>query len=147
MTVVFISVSLKQRYKKETVWETVLCKKEQIWAKKKSISGGSQIYNYLIYRLLLVFICSCFLWKIVLWFWKLITTRVFFRLLSDPLFIKPKIQFLKANHNRKELENRSEEVVYKAKDTIFEFNSEKKAVFFQRQLSQTQRRLIHYKQK
>ena len=65
---------MKQRYKKETVWETVLCKKEQIWAKKKSISGGSQIYNYLIYRLLLVFVCSYFQWKCGMWFWKQITT-------------------------------------------------------------------------
>jgi len=36
------------------------------------------------------------------------------------LFIKPKIQFLKANHNNATGNDRKKSVVYKAKDTIFE---------------------------
>ena len=136
---------MKQRYKKETVWETVLCKKEQIWAKKKSISGGSQIYNYLIYRLLLVFVCSCFLWKCGMWFWKQITTVCLFMKPNIALFIRSKIQFfesksqhvhyhmkithgclsdqrynfLKANHNQLLAAFFQMEVVYQIKDTIF----------------------------
>ena len=87
---------MKQRYKKETVWETVLCKKEQIWAKKESVSGGSQNYNYLIYRLLLVFVCSCFLWKCGMWFWKQITTAYGVGAEGTPLFIRSKIQFFES---------------------------------------------------
>ena len=41
-------------------------------------------------------------------------------IVKNPLFIKPKIQFLKANHNMIATPIGTQWVVYKAKDTIFE---------------------------